>query len=274
MTGYTLQPGPGQRASTVHAQGGYLKGYGVVYTLTLPPALWPNQRPASAPTRSNGATPSLWEEVRSELRGEAPKASQTVTREAPRTDDVLLRALFDNAGNFRLPEHENVALIATFSASAQTNQSAAPLTQGYVPPHAVMAAERLAAFAAADARNNELLGDLHLKQGRAEDAVKAYEKAVERGNPPMSLLTKLAEAYLGVHNVPAALESLKAAERAGQQAQTRAAAGQRALAPGVPATLTISVSWSTLAELTQKRLSFEEFKKLATIEYLHAPDAK
>lgn len=279
ITGYVVQPLPGQRAGELHVEGGYLKGYGVVYTVTLPPRLWPNQHAASAPGRTAAVDrPSLWEEVRSELHGDAPQAPPAVTRETPRTDDVLLRALFDNGGNFRhLGERENLALIVTFpprGENVSSTRTTFGMAAGPASPY-VTTVENELETAASNERNSELLGDLHLKQGRIDDAIKAYRKAAEGGKASAELSTKLAQAYLAARDLEAAREALNEAERASKQspAQTMDRRGN-AGAVALPATLTISVSGETLAQVAAGKLDFDGFKKQVSIDYVGAPRSK
>src|SRR5207253_823874 len=51
------------------------------------------------------------------------------------------------------------------------------------------------------ARDYELLGDLHLKQGRFEDAVKAFQKAIDQkpdAKQMAAIYRKLAQVYLNL----------------------------------------------------------------------------
>lgn len=265
-TGYTLRPAPGQLGA-VQVQGGYLRGYGVVYTLALPHVFWPNQVVAAAAAKATVAAPNLWEQIRSELRGEASPTPVPVRTEVPRMDEILLRALFDNGGNFsQLRDHENLAVIVTFGPTLPARVLSSPAAQA--TPAGAPAQVGLLAFVAADAKNNELLGDLHLKQGRPEEAVKAYRNAVERGSASANLLTKLAQAYLAAHDLEAARKTIEEATRAGkEQVHQLPVRRQNAELVPLPGTMTISVSLETLAQLRAGKLDFDGFRKQVTVDY-------
>ena len=54
-----------------HTEGVYLKDYGVVYTVTLPPTGF-DPLPASKPGSGSKTPPDDWDRIRKELRGETP----------------------------------------------------------------------------------------------------------------------------------------------------------------------------------------------------------
>jgi hypothetical protein len=95
-------------------EGVYLKDYGVVYTITLPPP--PNQM---SPGPSAGAVtqPALspWERTRKELRGEKIEDERKGTVGSPSLSDVILKVLADNGKHFtRLAEGEQITVAVTF----------------------------------------------------------------------------------------------------------------------------------------------------------------
>jgi tetratricopeptide (TPR) repeat protein len=235
--------------------------------MALPRVFWPNQVPPGATARATVTSPNLWEQVRSELHGNASPSPVPVRTEVPRMDEVLLRALFDNGGNFsQLREREKLAVIVTFGPTLLARGSSPPAAQ--LSPAGTIAQNRILAYVAADEKNNELLGDLHLKQGRPDEAVKAYRNAVERGSASVNLLAKLAQAYLAAHDLEAARKALEEATRAAKE-HVHQLHGRRQNAEPVPlpGTMTISVSQETLAQLRAGKLDFEGFRKQAAVDY-------
>src|SRR5262249_6944021 len=127
----------------------------------------------------------------------------------------------------------------------------------------------------------------HLKQGRAQEAVNAFAKAIELDPEPKRaavLNRKLAQAYLALEptdaHLKAAEERLKAAQAAAERAKkAETAATQQATAPAspaplLPAKLIISATKKLLDQAGSGKISFEEFKKAASVEYLTFPPPK
>src|SRR5262249_52340089 len=154
-----------------------------------------------------------------------------------------------------------------------------------------------------EVENHVLLGDLHLKQGRARDAITAYQKAIELNREMMEkkrrvyldlhglplkdvqgrlstveLHSKLAQAYLAMGAEDKALETLKNvseyAREAEALAQTPTGPGEAGLSKPAPATTTvplppklvISVSKKLLDQAGSGKIGFEAFRKAASVE--------
>src|SRR5262249_20195044 len=103
--------GPG--SSPLEGEGVYLKGQGIVYTVTMPP-------PADDP-RPRGSRPtpqglSDWERMRKQLRGEKPAAPGAAAEsKQPSVADVVLKLLADNGHNFKhLGDTESITVVVTF----------------------------------------------------------------------------------------------------------------------------------------------------------------
>jgi hypothetical protein len=95
------------------AEGTYLKGHGVIYSMTLPVPMH-DPRPESA---APAAKPlSDWERLRRELRGEKVEAGGSPrTPSDPRVADVVLKLLAQNGRHFaHLPENEQLTVAVTF----------------------------------------------------------------------------------------------------------------------------------------------------------------
>ena len=106
--------GPGHfHPHAFEAEGNYLKGHGVVFTMTLPT---PPHDPRPEPTRAGGPTLSEWERLRRELRGERVEAAGGgPTRPRRPIADVVLKVLADNGHHFApLGEGERLTVAITF----------------------------------------------------------------------------------------------------------------------------------------------------------------
>jgi tetratricopeptide (TPR) repeat protein len=128
------------------------------------------------------------------------------------------------------------------------------------------------------ARDYELLGDLHEKQARLADAIEAYQKAVAQNPDPKTaaaLYRKLARASLSQAaeldaeaKKAAVAKALEYVKRL-QEAETPVAKPAAAPVPvQLPAKLTISAPKKLLDLAGSGKISFEEFKKAATVDYL------
>jgi Tetratricopeptide repeat len=107
--------------SAAHAappvEGLYLKDYGVVYTVTLPPP--PNNMLAEPAVGVVTRTPlSPWERTRKELRGEKIEEDGKPVNGAG-LSDVILKVMADNGKHFtRLTEGERITVAVTFRDDA------------------------------------------------------------------------------------------------------------------------------------------------------------
>jgi tetratricopeptide (TPR) repeat protein len=126
------------------------------------------------------------------------------------------------------------------------------------------------------AREYELLGDLHLKQENWSKAIDAYKKAVEYNPEPKQvavLYQKLARSHLG--QAPDNHEAYQKVIEKGMEwlrlAQGEAAKASQPAPSPLPAKLIVSAPKKLLDQAGAGKVSFEEFKKAATVEYLTAP---
>jgi tetratricopeptide (TPR) repeat protein len=149
--------------------------------------------------------------------------------------------------------------------------------------------------ARSDVQNAILLGDLHLKQRSYQEAIVAYQKALDlladalrdsptteknkaaRLQPVLTALEvygKLAQAQLGAGNADKAHNALEKAAHYARQAEEitgkpkgKSDPPKEATVP-VPSKLIISASRKLLEQVGSGQMSFEEFRKAATIEYV------
>lgn len=92
-------------------QGVYLKGQGVIYTLTVPLHF---QKPVGGADKPATKPPTEWERTRKELRGEKVEAEKSREHADISIADTVLKVLADNGKNLtQLPEGENVTVAIT-----------------------------------------------------------------------------------------------------------------------------------------------------------------
>ncbi len=248
--------------------------------------------------------PSLWEQTRREVRGvkeeqkPAPAKHKDLEVCGPGTvGEAVLHLLAEQGRHFsHLADSENLTVVVTFrggeepraakATDAAANASKTSNDSNQRPQNPLEDKLRTTEGAPANpssARDYELLGDLHLKQNRHEDAVKAFQKAIDQKPEPKqmaALYRKLAQAYLNMEKDAQAQEAVrKAVEWLRKHQEATAKAPQSnppAAARPLPAKLIISAPKKLLDLAGSGKISFEEFKKAATVEYLTfpAPTAK
>ncbi len=302
----------GQPASDVHvhhlagAEGVYLKGCGVVYSASLPPSslpLLPQAIPAAA------AGPSAWDQARAELRGEKarPREQTTAARQTSLSETVL-RLLAENGRHFRhLPDNEPITVALSFRGVVTCTHchqtTAGMLTQVAVGKYRYVAAGTSSNVPQAGSPGGldpntlpqgMVVGELHLRQRRYDEAEKAYLGALQElsqalnrekeqhGAMEMKTLlasveaaNKLAQLYLSRGDNDKAVKYLEVARRAAQWAEERGGQGKGGPAAGVPlpARLVVSAPKKLLDQVGAGKMTFEEFRKAASVEYLTFPAA-
>jgi tetratricopeptide (TPR) repeat protein len=263
-------PGSAQ-AHPLDTQGVYLKGQGVVYTLTLPP---PEPRPKTD-TKPAARPASDWDRVRREVRNEKPEADK---KEAPRKEttlaDLLLQVLAENGHHFsQLGDNESLTVVVTFP----TELPAAAKAPASRATEALFSNHKAASAATSDnpGQDYELLGDLHLKQGRAAEAEQAYQQALAQSKSASrtaALRAKMAQALLSGGRAEEAarlLNQLLADKKKEPGTSPQAAQPAAAGGPALPAKLIVSASKRLLDQAAGGKMSLEDFQKAATVEYLN-----
>jgi hypothetical protein len=337
-TGKQLSTHPGTAHGLGALEGVYLKGYGVLYTMTLPPQPHPVKPPPAKPA----AKPlSDWERVRKELRGDKADEPAPTPAVPPSLADLILHVLARNGQHFsQLSAKERITVVVTFREPhehvGQTSMASAgllalkgaglpmagggtpmgPMGQGprnpmgdqtgppgTPPTRAGQRPGTTARGAVPDqtgppgtpptrglfdkkptpssARDHELVGDLHLKQGHTPEAVKAYTSALnaladERGPASdahrRTLYRKLAQAYLGMADrtpdshekvIARAIEFLR-------RATLEKAAEPPAASARLPAKLIVFATKGLLDQVGSGKLTFEQFRQLAGVESVPA----
>lgn len=314
------QPAAGFAA---HVEGTYLKGQGVILTMTLPAT---GKDPRTESGKAGPKPLSDWERARLEVRGEktAPPPA-AADRVEPALVDVILRVLADNGKHLaQLPGDENVTVAVTFRAPSTVTDLLAPIASsrnapGFLrdlsdqefirrvyldvlgrPPsaeennqaskdtsakgrdkvieellakswqdHTINNAMRFLQERTATSEH-ELLGDLHMKQNRYQEAINAYEKAAAQKPKPAELAEiyrKLAQAHLATQNVARAQQLLEQIKKLSDATKATAPKPESSAQPPLPAKLTITAPKKLLDLIGAEKITWEEFKKAATIEY-------
>jgi hypothetical protein len=304
-------------------QGVYLKDYGVVYTVTLPPP--PNGMLPGPTAGVVTLTPlSPWERTRKELRGEKIENEGKGAVGSPSLSEVILKVLADNGKHFtRLAEGERITVAVTFrddgayqpqapmslwmdsqtvrvagsgsSASAPQQHNPLPSEPGPgMPPSGpfVPGTEWVT-----NIRNGLTLGDLHVKQKNYSEAIAAYHNAQDQllktlevyktKNPEDtgSVLTAahlyllLARGYESAGDKEAAREAMEKVESLSKMAATRTietptAKALPATPPALPSKLVVTASKKLLDEVGAGKMTFEAFRKAATVESVKPPAAE
>ena len=279
-------------ARVLDTEGTYLKSQGVVYTLTLPPPARNPKEPSSKP-----APPSVsdWDRIRGELHNEKPRSEAEEERKGqprkePSLAEIILKVLADNGRYFlQLGDDESLTVIVTFRGDdpppAKKADPEKPKRRQNQKPNQPPSEEDKGKGAtpqgsSSNAHDYELLAELHLKQGKYEEAEKALRQALELkpdAKQMAGLYRKLAEMYLGVGRDAEARQAIdKAMElaKAGQSGSPEPAKQPKPAHSPLPAKLIVSAPKKLLGQVGSGKITFEEFQKAATVDYLTFPAAK
>jgi tetratricopeptide (TPR) repeat protein len=254
-------------------EGVYLKGQGVIYTATLSSL----QLPAKTGKSETAKPVSEWESVRRQLHNEKEPPKKTEASKPPELSEVLLKVLAENGHHFsQLSENESLTVVTTVHDSSPSAPKSGEGSAKAKPQSPPAEEKDASAFSNSKARDLELLGDLHLKQGQNDEALKAFQKALElkQLDPKLSaaLYRKLAQCYLELDRIGEARSALdRAAEvlknmQEAASAQHKPAAAKSAAA--LPVKLIISAPKKLLDQVKEGKISFEEFRRQATVEML------
>jgi hypothetical protein len=271
-----------QGSPALDLEGVYLPGQGVIYTVTMPP---PPRDPRPAATPASDKPLSDWDRARKEIRNEkpAPEQSKLQPRE-PALADIILKVLADNGKHFTLLKPEETLTVAVTFRPVMIEQPLAVFhdisdSGGQSPASGGGKSDTdkqsgTAAKPATTARDYLLLGDLHLKQGKAQDAITSYQMAAklkpELAEEP-SILERVAQAELALgHKDQAAAMIVRARKLRDDSIAQRNKNTQTGDAPAapLPAKLIISATKKLLDQVGNGQISYEAFKKEAHVEYL------
>jgi hypothetical protein len=266
-------------AGHLDTEGVYLKGQGVVYTLTLPPP----QSKAKAEVAPAPANPvSDWDRVRRELHNEKPEpAKKEPPPREPTLTEILLGVLAENGRYFtQLGDNESLTVVVTFRGVDPPPAPAAGAT-GKEAAAAKSAAGTLSEAIGANltreaaGQDYELLGDLHQKQGKLAEAAQAFRQALGQHPEPNrvpTLYRKLAQVLLSEGKDDEArqvLEKWLAERKREQPPAARPAAPAAAKRAPLPAKLIVTAPKKLLDAVDAGKISREEFQKAAGVEYVN-----
>lgn len=269
-------------------EGVYLKGQGVVYTATLA-SLQPSANAMADSTTKEILAVSMqqdseWENVRRQVRNEKEKPRKPEASKPPSLSDVLLKVLAENGHNFsQLGENESMTIILTVHESnppAAARKSSAGGKGGSAKSGTQLRKSTGVSYHRDDASDQELLGDLHQKQGHYEAALRAFTEAATREPGPSSkdaqrLYRKIAQCYLALgqdDKARKALDQILSFEKESTDAKDKPAAAKPAAA--LPVKLIISASKKLLDQVKEGKISFEEFRRQAHVETLRFGDRR
>ena len=249
------------------AQGTYIKGHGVVYTIVLPPS-----KQESKPTSPATPTQSEWDRVRKQIRGENPPSGPLPLKpKEPSVVDTVLEVLAKNGHHFsQLGEQETLTVSIIFRAAEAPHRSrwrrlpgdridinaiypaeffesqngpfASESTEPSPVGSGVGSSEKKKPGAGSgdsteksSPEDYELLGDLHLKQGQGLEALRAYQQALAKSPDAQhaaAMYLKLAQLYLTVQKDEA--EARQAMEHARELLAQAAPAAEKLASKPTP----------------------------------------
>jgi tetratricopeptide (TPR) repeat protein len=253
-------------------------GTGVLFTVTLPAA---SRDPRPDGTRPEPKPDTEWERTRNQLRGEKITPPDSAEKKEPSVGERVLAVLAKNGHNFsQLPADESITVVLVFRPDARGNWPATGAQPSTLKGFVFNERNVDLAGAGQTARDQQLLGDLHMKNGRVDEAIQAYSKALsvlgDDLNKPLTALQQHAEALEELYDklVQATAKSGKAdvTRKLVERLSEWKKAKQSGPKPGaLPARLTLSAPKKLLDQVGKDKLTFEEFKKAATVEYQTFP---
>jgi tetratricopeptide (TPR) repeat protein len=319
-----------------NTEGVYLKGHGIVYTLTLPPP--PRvARPQAKKVPSKPLTE--WERTRRQIRGDNEDSQDLAALESKQIEtwmshfqgenphlwltETIVKILAENGQHLsQLPENETLTVAITFRDTGQlkglTNQNAkrgtleawgaqadegeamqtwnvqpgdpglqtwqnqqpAPPTGAAARPGGQKGGTKLptADEPPSSIRDFEVLGDLHLRQGKAREAIRTYQQALNlnpEAKQAAAIYYKIAQADLALEDDAGAKKALEMAQLLKQQALGNAAKAQtgggaakpQAAAP-IVSKLIISAPKRLLDQVGTGKVGFHDFEKEVTVDYV------
>ncbi len=259
-------------AGHLDTEGVYLRGQGVVYTVTLPPPGRGKAEPRPAPAKPV----SEWDRVRRELRGEKPEPGKQEPARKPTLTEIILRVLAENGRHFtELSPNESLTVVVTFRGGDPPPAPAAGATKA--PPGAAgngtaTFTQELSEWMAREGagQDYELLGDLHQKQGKTAEAIQAYQQALKQHpdwKRSAALFRKLAQALLSEGKDEEARELLTKA-LAERKKEPAAPPAETKRSP-LPAKLIVTVPKGLLDAVASGRMNLDDFQKAARVEQVN-----
>jgi tetratricopeptide (TPR) repeat protein len=263
-------------------EGIYLKGQGVIYTATLASLQPPAKAEADGPARWKVDVVQLdseWDSIRRQVRNEKEKPKKPEESKPPSLSDVLLKVLAENGHHFsQLGENESLTIVVTVHETSPSSPAAKSGT-GSTKAESNPAPAGSDADTGREARNLEMLGELHLKQAKYQEAIMVFQRWLERTESPKQkaeLRRKLAQCYLGLgedEKARAELERAIALTKKATEAREKPAPDAKPPA-ALPVKLIISAPKKLLDQAKEGKISFEDFRRQASVETLRFGDRR
>jgi hypothetical protein len=268
------------------AEGTYLEGRGVLYTVTLSARA---EQVKNTSSKQTTRPPSDWERMRRQVRGEKPTAASKGRPEGgPNLADVILKVLADNGHHFaRLKDNESLSVVVTFRKNrppdwlnrhlaGDFNQPSPPrrLTQQGWQQDSFDGNNPNKQFGRTDgktpAQDYEFLGDLQMKQGQMAEALANFQKALEvKPDARVAILyRKIAQALLAQGKDAEAQQALDKALKAGKRSASESKGTKPQRLVALPSKLIVSVPKKLLNQYKAGSVRFDELKKGATVDYV------
>lgn len=279
-------------SDAIALDGTYVPGQGVILQAQLP--LWAataTREPRGSAQKKPSEAINDWDLIRKQIRGEKVEGRATPADDPHEVtiQDVLVRALAEYGKHMRLADNERLTLTVTFRNAAGDEHAS---SVRYSAIEALAAIDDVGGGPATGAgpddkggggpgssglgpmgpkgsgggpigppsssRDYELLADLHIKQGRYQEAIKALRKAAETftdSNRHVSIYRKLASVQLLLNQNDPSLKTLDEVMELLQKAKASAKAGA-APAPRryLPQRLTITATYVALQDASTNNL--------------------
>ena len=261
-------------------EGIYLKGHGVVYTATLS-SLHPSAK-TEADSPVNVILDAVvvqrvteWDSIRRQVRNEKEAPKKPEASKPPSLSDVLLKVLAENGHHFsQLGENESLTIVLTVhepSPSTPAAKSGTGSTKRETKSSVTQALLK-------EAGDLALLGSMHLKQAKYPEAIAVYQKLLSLAKSPnqeADVRRMLAMCYAGMEDNEKAREEIDKAidilKKAKESKENPTAAKPAAT---LPVKLIISAPKKLLDQVKEGKISFEDFRRQASVETLRFGDRR
>ncbi len=260
---------------TTNCEGVYLKGQGVVFTITLPPS---ERDPTTMGSGAETKTTSDWDRMRKKVRQEKPSDDdKTPPRKDQSLAEILLHVLAENGSHLgQLGDNESIAVVVTFRAAQVRPGVGGPLIGSqphfelpqYYPPGYDQKTQK----PRTQAEELLLLGDLHRKQGKIEDALNTYRTAIDQtasdAKVASLVLIKIAEILKEQGKDKEAQDMLQRAVDLLKTAETKGSGSGEVSLASLPSKLIVSAPKKLLDQSGAGKISFDDFAKAASVELI------
>jgi tetratricopeptide (TPR) repeat protein len=293
-----LVPNQGQPPYRVpHFEGVYLKEKGVaVFTATLPVA--DGDLTGVSPPPDKKPT-SDWDRMRKQLRRERTEEEKSQPQKSQSLAEIILHVLAENGHHLQIGDNESVSVVVTLRSPdgrsgvwpGYPGGPADPYdmnirSQGLGTPRDLWKKPDVSTSPSKTpekpknpAEEYILLGDLHRKQGKLDDALTAYRKALElAGNDTRQkavVMLKIVEVLKEQNKDKEAQDEFqKAAEFLKASGETKGSSvSTDGAAVPLPTKLIISATKKQLDSVAAGKMTFDEFAKAATVDLVnpHTP---